>query len=842
MTQSERGMLFAPARWQKVRELFAQLDGMDEEACKRELEHVGKSEPDVAAAVSALRCTDGAPVQALLEKLEIATVDEPPQMIGPFRLIRRIGEGGMGDVYLAERSGSDFVQRVALKLLDGGAARVARLAARERRILAGLAHPNITAFVDAGLQDGRAWLAMEYVDGEPLLAYCARLPLTLRERVRLFDQVCAAVAHAHAQLVVHRDLKPSNILVTAEGAVKLLDFGIAMTIDMDTEQSPPTRVFTPEYAAPEQLYGGSITTATDVHALGLLLFELASGKRLPTLEQARDDEWTPTRLARFAAPSAHATNAALTRSLRGDLGRIIAHALARDPAQRYASVQSLRDDLARWLDYRPLGIAGLGPAYVAARFVRRNRAIVAVGAVAAVAMFCAAIFSFWQARQATRMAAQAEHAETFLADLFTDADPFNSKRSDKSKIELLRDAALRIDKDLADAPPQQVKLRGILATALSRLGEPALARDLMHKNAEQTRVVYGERAPEYGAALGLLAIGSEDSGDIDEARARFTQAYAILENAGDAWRANRISVLTGLAKIANRAGDHTEAARLHGLVMRERQAKEGAEGPDIAMDLMNLCADALYQEHFAEAVALGTRAHAMLEKTLGPRHARSIYVDNVLGLAQSGVAGQTDAAIATLVAAAQLARATLPPQSNIRATVISGLGYAQLLAGNDDAAIAAIDEALPAFTAEKHPALGAAELTLGRAQFRAHRAEAKETLRKALADLAAEDTRFAGAAKHSALAQAAYGAALARSGDVAQGERLARAARAGLLAGRYADSAFLGDIDRYLADIVADGAEKQTLRDEALSVYRRVYGVGHPLERSLLAGEAGDSR
>jgi len=275
--------------------------------------------------------------------------------------------------------------------------------------------------------------------------------------------------------------------------------------------------------------------------------------------------------------------------------------------------------------------------------------------------------------------------------------------------------------------------------------------------------------------------------------------------------------------------------------MRERQAKEGTEGPDVAMDLMNLCADALYQEHFAEAVALGTRAHAMLEKTLGPRHARSIYVDNVLGLAQTGVAGQTDTAIATLTAAAQLARATLPPQSNIRATVILGLGYAELVAGNDDAAIAAIDEALPVAVAEKQPALGAAELTLGRAQLRAQRAEAKDTLRKALADLAAEDTRFAGATKHSALAQAAYGAALARSGDATQGERLARAARADLLAGRYAGSVFLADIDGYLAGILVPGAESEQLRDEARSVYRRVYGAGHPLERSLPAGDTGES-
>jgi serine/threonine-protein kinase len=158
-----------------------------------------------------------------------------------------------------------------------------RFASRERRILAALAHPNITAFIDAGSDNGRAWLAMEYVDGVPLHDYCQQHGLHTPERVRLFDQVCAAVAHAHAQLVVHRDLKPSNVLVNAEGSAKLLDFGIAQILDATDERTPATRVFTPEYASPEQLRGDRATTATDIYSPGLMLYELIAGKRLPTM-------------------------------------------------------------------------------------------------------------------------------------------------------------------------------------------------------------------------------------------------------------------------------------------------------------------------------------------------------------------------------------------------------------------------------------------------------------------------------------------------------------------------------------------------------------------------------
>lgn len=434
--------LFSAERWAAVRALLDELSELPPARQVRELERIAAGDADLASSVRALlggtRGGTTPSVQSVFKRL--LPPESMPASIGPFRLLKRIGTGGMGVVYLAERSGADFTQRVALKLLDGDAARMSRLAARERRILAALAHPNITAFIDAGSENGRAWLAMEYVDGKPLHDYCQHHGLGVNDRVRLFDQVCAAVAHAHAQLVVHRDLKPSNVLVTTDGVAKLLDFGIALVLDPANQQTPATRVFTPEYAAPEQLRGERATTATDVYGLGLMLYELACGKRLATLERSSSDaEWTTAELARHAAatapidaqtPATPSEPKTLVRLLRGDLGRIIAHALASRPLLRYASVASLREDLSRWLDHRPLTIGRPGLLYPATRFVRRHRVAVAaamLGLIAVVGLSAAAV---WQAHEKTleasralAQAARAEAIQQFLGNIIDQANP-----------------------------------------------------------------------------------------------------------------------------------------------------------------------------------------------------------------------------------------------------------------------------------------------------------------------------------------------------------------------------------------------------------------------------------
>ncbi len=436
MTDDSGRPLFSTRRWRTLRDLLARIDAMSDEERERELARVGADDPALAASARDLFADHGSDDTHAAElRLPDADDGAMPTDIGPFRLLQRIGEGGMGTVYLAERRDADFVQRVALKHLDHAGAGATRFAARERRILSALTHPNITAFVDAGVSDGRAWLAMEYVDGEPLLDACDRQRLDVRARVRLFDQVCAAVAHAHAQLVVHRDLKPSNVHVSRDGTAKLLDFGIAQVLDPNDDRTPATRVFTPEYAAPEQLRGERVTTATDIHALGLLLYELVSGHRLPTITQRPHGDWTTAELAKESAralPDARKTGIDTHRValLRGDLGRIIAHAIATAPEQRYASVALLREDLARWLDHRPLTLARPGAAYLVGRFVRRHRIGVTLAAMAVLALVATTMVALWQAREraseAARAVAHARRATSiqhFLQEVIAQADP-----------------------------------------------------------------------------------------------------------------------------------------------------------------------------------------------------------------------------------------------------------------------------------------------------------------------------------------------------------------------------------------------------------------------------------
>jgi hypothetical protein len=423
-----------------------------------------------------------------------------------------------------------------------------RLAARERRILAALAHPQIAAFVDAGIDHGRAWLAMEYVDGQPLLAWCARHAAPLRERMRLFAQVCAAVAHAHAQLVVHRDLKPANVLVDAQGNVKLLDFGIARVLG-DGDEDAPTRAFTPEYAAPEQLRGAAVGTATDVFALGLMLYELLVGARLARKGEAPRTDWNRAELARYAAQATDAIwrdEAAV--ALRSDAGRIVVHALAADPAQRYASVASLREDVERWLDHRPLAIARPTLAYLAARFVRRHRAAVAVAAIAIAALAATSAIALWQAHakseEAQRAQAALRRAEAisgFLGSLLVAADPLQSQGVKTPVGDLLAAARTRVDRELATEPAVAAELLDQIGNTYVSLGDDAAARRALAAALAANARANPPSLRVEGSAGARLAYDAYVDGDSTRAERELDAIVARLRD-GDASLARTLGV------------------------------------------------------------------------------------------------------------------------------------------------------------------------------------------------------------------------------------------------------------------------------------------------------------
>ena len=437
------------ARWQQLSPLLDELLDCDDAARARRL--------------SALRQTDAVlanDIEALLEELphmereaflerpsllreaeaEVSMAGMTGQTVGAYTVERELGQGGMGSVWLARRTDGRFEGFVAIKFLNAGltARGGPERFAREGSILARLAHPNIARLLDAGVAGGgsQPYLVLEYIDGLPIDRYCEAHALDLAARVRLFLDVLAAVAHAHNRLILHRDLKPSNILVTAAGEVKLLDFGIAKLLDDATLPAAATeltqaagRAFTLQYAAPEQLQGGDVTTATDVYALGVLLYLLLGGTH-PTaghttapLDQMRAViETEPKRLSdavlRHGTLGSAAAKLKLSRALRGDLDNIVVRALKKSPAERYANAALLADDLRRYLNNEPVTARPDALGYRVAKFVRRHRLSVAAGALVATALTVGIGVALMEANEAKRQRVQAEGLiEFMLGDL-----------------------------------------------------------------------------------------------------------------------------------------------------------------------------------------------------------------------------------------------------------------------------------------------------------------------------------------------------------------------------------------------------------------------------------------
>ena len=420
--------------------------------------------------------------------------------LGPYQLERLLGEGGMGQVWLASRADGLYERRVALKLLRPGLAGTSlrQRFDRERDILARFAHPFIARLLDAGIaRDGQPYLALEYVEGEPITAYCRQQALPIPARLDLFRQVCDAVSHAHANLIVHRDLKPSNILVTADGQVRLLDFGIAKLLDVEPLPAEQTRTgvraFTLHYAAPEQIRGEPITTMTDVYSLGVVLYELLTGSKPYRLKRQTDAEWEeaiidgePLRPSQAAARAEEAdtapyTPARMARELAGDLDNILLKALAKAPLQRYVSAEALSQDLLAYLRGRPVMARGQGLPYRARKYVRRHRwAITASASIVALLLSALGVVT-WQAQRAARETTRAQAMQRFVADLFEDAG--SSPNTPIDLRSLLDMGILRGESSLARQPQARAELYGVVARLKLGLGDYREADELLRRQA-----------------------------------------------------------------------------------------------------------------------------------------------------------------------------------------------------------------------------------------------------------------------------------------------------------------------------------------------------------------------
>jgi serine/threonine-protein kinase len=623
-----------------------------------------------------------APVSRLLDDLpetELGAGDP----LGAWRLLRRLGSGGMGAVHLAERADGHFEQVAAVKLIRGVAdADTFALFARERQILATLQHPGIARLLDGGATPGgQPYLVMEYVEGVPIDEYCSQRRLDLSARLELFRVVCAAVQFAHQRLIVHCDLKPSNVLVKADGMPVLLDFGIARALDRPrmAEERADARYFTPGYASPEQLRGESLTTASDVYALGLILFELVTGRKA-RLDAA---DRTITRLGRAEVrPSELANDVPWRGRVAGDLDAIVLRATAEEPARRYAAAQALADDVQRLLEHRPVLARPQTLRYRTVRLLRRRWP---VALAAALALLLLAGFTWRLAvegerarsaeREAKRQAATAERVSDFLVSVFDVSNPrLNSGHRDISARDVLDEGAARIDRELTGTPQVKAHLLDVLATAYRHLGQPkesvALFRkaidlyldpgvDEPMKAAEassQLAVVYANNAfpnadaeaaarralalrtahaPDDKAALAdswnTLGLVFEGQDRYDEAEAALRKGLDLRRSLGADGAGNQVSAsLHNLGLVAAKRGDYMHALDYYRQSLGLKRVQYGEHHPDYQITLQGYARALSDSGKPDQAIALFERNLALCRELYGEHSSKLAEAHNVL--------------------------------------------------------------------------------------------------------------------------------------------------------------------------------------------------------------------
>jgi eukaryotic-like serine/threonine-protein kinase len=574
----------------------------------------------------------------------LADLHRPPERIadlrgetvGAYRLIEPLGRGGMGEVYLGERADGRFEQKVAVKLVKRGmdSVEILRRFARERQILARLEHPGIARLLDGGeTPDGRPYFVMERVEGEAITNYCRARDVSLEDRLRLFASCCDAVDAAHRALVVHRDLKPSNILVTSDGQVKLLDFGIAKLLGEEEGEMQLTRigerVISPAYAAPEQILGGGVTMATDVFALGVVLYELLTGalpydRRATTPQElgTRVEQETAERPSMVAKRTTEAGDAdrkqeRWVRQLRGDLDTITMKALAREPERRYPSAAALAEDLRRYLTSRPVEARPDSRGYRLRKFVTRHRLGVAASAIVAAAVLAALAVSLAETAAARREAKRAAAAQAYLTSLFEQIDPGRSAGSAPTVRDLLERGSKRLDKDLAQQPELRAEMHALLGQVFDQLALPDQGEAHWRSALETRTALFGASDARTAKVKKGLAISLARQARYAEAEPLFKELLARAEALGDKRELASMLMNYGHQKLLT--GDYAASATL---LERAVALFESAEKPDsraLAGALNNLGLAYWREGRERAAVKVFERTLAIKTKDEGPR-------------------------------------------------------------------------------------------------------------------------------------------------------------------------------------------------------------------------------
>jgi len=568
--------------------------------------------------------------------------------IGPWILDEVLGRGGMGTVYTAHRADAEFEQTVALKVVKRGLDTDEILARfrRERRILARLQHPHIARLIDGGItDDGLPYFAMEHVQGVTITEFCRERNLSLDATLALFADVCRAVRHAHQHLIVHRDLKPANILVTPDGQVKLLDFGIAKLLNPDDADESETRStgsrLTPTYAAPEQFRGEQPTTATDVFSLGIVLYELLTGERprrtpaggttidAPSAVRRKAGQTTPD--VKTSATTTAATTTHAWKHLVGDLDNIVLMSLREEPDRRYASADALLEDLERHRAGLPVRATRPTLGYLGRTFVRRYRVGLAVGAAALAALLVGLVAAVWQGQVAARErdravqeAGKAVAIKDFVLDLFRQSDPYASGGQDVTVASLLARGTQRLDSAMVDQPEIQAEMADVLGQVYTSLGAYDQALPLLERSFTTRRSLFPGDHPQVASSLRSLGVVMLFRAEFDSSERHLRDALRMQERTLGKNSPEYTVTLGDLAALKTETGEFAAAESLNRQVLDlDRRRHAHAE---VAADLNNLGTNLQRSGRFQEAIPLFMESIELRTRDLGPDHPLTILV------------------------------------------------------------------------------------------------------------------------------------------------------------------------------------------------------------------------
>ncbi len=568
--------------------------------------------------------------------------DEIPNRVGPYQIEKRIGFGGMGEVYLASRIDEKFNQNVALKLMRHGVTSQdqARRFEQERTILSSLNHPNIARLLDGGIsKDGRSYYVMEYVDGIPITEYCEINQCNLGERINLFKQVCKAVQYAHSNFIVHRDLKPDNLLVNSEGVVKILDFGIAKMIDdsLDEQSLLQTRsglrMLSLKYAAPEQITLDPITTATDVYSLGILLFELVTGSHPFNLSNKTLHE-TEYIIRNREATKPSSVSTFRKSELRGDLDAIILKALRKESTERYDSAQSMLDDIKRFEKSLPVSARHDSVIYRSRKFVKRNS--LPLSFIAFILILTIGFTLFYtqriseEKRFAEVQAQKAQQVTSFLMDLFEASSPTQSGGEVVTSRDMLVRGEMEAEK-LEGYPEIKAQMFGVIGEIYRRLGQYDKSESLLRQSISIRQEIYGNYHAETVGTFDKLGLLLINKGEFFAADSLLSLALDIRENYIHSSGPDMAETLSNLAYAKRRVGDTAQAEELYRRSLDIRESNLGKDHPSTIENMNSLGVVLHSKAKYRETEALFREILERRENLLAPIHPDVAISQNSLG-------------------------------------------------------------------------------------------------------------------------------------------------------------------------------------------------------------------